>query len=237
MKQLPLDLGHRSAMGEADFLVAPGNSDAVAWLDSWPDWPAPALILFGPQGSGKSHLAQIWRARSRASLIGPEDLEVEQVPELLRPMRAVVLDRAHEAAGDPLMERALFHLYNAAKEVNGHLLLLADNAPINWVLRLPDLRSRLLAAPAVGMAAPDDALLMAVLVKLFVDRQIRVGEEVITWLMTHTERSFANARRVVDQLDRAALAAKKPITVHFCRQVLGEKAAGSKGAEGPGARG
>lgn len=220
--QLPLDLGHRSAMGEDDFLVAPGNADAVAWLDAWPEWPGPALVVFGPPGSGKSHLAQMWRARSRASLIAPEDLTVEAVPEMLRPIRAVVLDRAHEAAGDAQRERALFHLYNAAKEVNGHLLLLAHNAPINWVLRLPDLRSRLLAAPAVGMAAPDDSLLMAVLVKQFVDRQIRVGEDVITWLMTHTERSFANARQVVDRLDRAALAAKRPITVPFCRALLGQ---------------
>ena len=223
MKQLPLDLGHRSAMGEADFLLAPGNADAVAWLDAWPDWPAPALVLFGPGGCGKSHLAQIWRARSRAALIGPEDLSVVAVPDLLRPMRTVVLDHAQKVAGDAQAERALFHLYNAAKEAGGHLLLLADNAPINWVLRLPDLRSRLMAAPAVGMAAPDEALLMAVLVKQFVDRQLRVGEEVITWLMTHTERSFANARRVVEELDRAALAAKKPITVHFCRQILGNR--------------
>lgn len=219
-QQLPLDLGHRSAMGEDDFLVAPGNADAVAWLDSWPDWPAPALVLFGPGGCGKSHLAQIWRARSRASLIGPEDLSVEAVPDLLRPIRAVVVDRAQEVAGDPQSERALFHLYNAAKEQNGHLLLLAREAPINWVLRLPDLRSRLLAAPAVGMAMPDDALLMAVLVKLFADRQIRVGQDVIEWLMTRTERSFANARVVVDRLDRAALAAKRAITVPFCRTVL-----------------
>lgn len=221
-KQLLLDWGHRSAMGEADFLVAPGNADAVAWLDSWPDWPAPALTLFGPNGCGKSHLAQIWRARSRASLIEPADLKTDDIPDLLRPMRTLVLDRAQEVSGDAGLERALFHLYNVAKEVGGHLLLLADRAPVNWVMRLPDLRSRLLAAPAVGMAAPDDALLMAVLVKLFADRQIRVGEDVIAWLMTHTERSFANARRVVELLDRTALAEQKPITVRFCRQVLGE---------------
>ncbi|WP_240002290.1 HdaA/DnaA family protein [Oleisolibacter albus] len=232
-KQLPLDLGHRSAMGEADFLVAPGNADAVAWLDAWPDWPAPALALFGPHGSGKSHLAQIWRARSRASLIEPEDLRTDDLPDLLRPMRALVLDHAQQVAGDTGLERALFHLYNLAKEAGGHLLLLAEEAPINWVMRLPDLRSRLLAAPAVGMAAPDDALLMAVLVKLFADRQIRVGEDVIAWLMTHTERSFANARRVVDLLDRAALAAKRPITVRFCRQVLGLGEPGEVGEAGP----
>lgn len=222
-RQTVLDLGHRSAMGEDDFLVAPGNQDAVAWLDSWPEWPAPALILFGPPGCGKSHLAQIWRARARGNLLSVDDLRTEDLPDLLHPMRTAVLDNAHGVAGDPVLERALFHLYNLAKEMGGHLLLLADNAPINWVMRLPDLRSRLMAAPAVGMAAPDDALLMAVLVKLFVDRQIRVGEDVIDWLMTRTERSFANARRVVAELDHAGLVEKKPITVRFCRQVLGEQ--------------
>ncbi len=222
-RQIPLDLGHRSAMGEADFLVAPGNQDAVAWLDAWPEWPAPVLVLFGPQGSGKSHLAQIWRARARANLLDVDDLRAEDLPDLLHPTRTAVLDGAQRVAGDPVLERALFHLYNLAKESGGHLLLLADNAPVNWVLRLPDLRSRLLAAPAVGMAAPDDSLLMAVLVKLFADRQVRVGEDVIEWLLTRTERSFANARRVVDRLDREALAEKKPITVRFCRQVLGDR--------------
>lgn len=222
-RQIPLDLGHRSAMGEADFLVAPGNQDAVAWLDAWPEWPAPALILFGPQGSGKSHLAQIWRARARANLLDVDDLRSDDLPDLLHPTRTAVLDGAQRVAGDPVLERALFHLYNLAKESGGHLLLLADNAPVNWVLRLPDLRSRLLAAPAVGMTAPDDSLLMAVLVKLFADRQVRVGEDVIEWLLTRTERSFANARRVVDRLDREALAEKKPITVRFCRQVLGDR--------------
>jgi DnaA regulatory inactivator Hda len=221
-RQLPLDLGHRSAQGEADFLVAPGNADAVAWLDSWPDWPAPALVLFGPSGCGKSHLAQIWRGRSRAGLILPDELSIEAVPDLLRPIRALVIDQAQQVAGDPTRERALLHLYNMAREVGGHLLLLADRAPINWVLRLPDLRSRLLAAPAVGLQAPDDALLMAVLIKLFADRQVRVGEDVILWLLTHTERSFANARRIVDRLDRAALVAKRPITVPLCRRVLAE---------------
>lgn len=221
-------------MGEADFLVVPGNADAVAWLDAWPDWPAPALVLYGPPGCGKSHLAQVWRSRSRAPLLGPEDLDPAAVPRLLGPTRTAVIDRAHEIAGDAAMERALLHLYNLTREGGGHLLLLAHYAPIHWVLRLPDLRSRLVAAPAVGMSAPDDSLLMAVLVKLFADRQIRVGEEVIFWLMTHTERSFDSARRMVAALDRAALAAKKPITIAFCRQVLANEQA-AKDAAGEGA--
>jgi DnaA regulatory inactivator Hda len=220
-QQIPLEFGHRSAMGAADFAVGPGNADAVAWLDAWPQWPAPALVLYGPPGCGKSHLATLWQARSRAGLITPDELDPAAVPRLLGPHRAAVVDHADRIAGHAGEERALLHLYNLAGEQGGFLLLLAEHAPIHWVLRLADLRSRLVAAPAVPMAAPDDALLMAVLVKLFADRQVRVGEDVVSWLLTHTERSFDAARRAVAELDRAALAAKRPITVPFARQVLG----------------
>ena len=218
MVQLPLDLGHRSAMGAADFLVAPGNADAVTWLDAWPEWPAPALVLFGPPGCGKSHLSQLWLARTGGRAVDVAALDPALVPRFAG--KALVVDHADRLSGHGAQERALLHLYNLAREEGGHLLLLAEQAPINWVLRLPDLRSRLLAAPAVGMAAPDDALLMAVLVKLFADRQIRVGTDVVAWLLTHTERSFDAARHAVDTLDRAALAAKRAITVPFAKQVL-----------------
>lgn len=224
MVQLPLDLGHRSAMGAADFLIAPGNADAVTWLDAWPEWPAPALVLFGPPGCGKSHLSQLWLARTGGRAVDVAALDPALVPRLAG--KALVVDHADRLSGHGAQERALLHLYNLAREEGGHLLLLAEQAPINWVLRLPDLRSRLLAAPAVGMAAPDDALLMAVLVKLFADRQIRVGTDVVAWLVTHTERSFDAARRAVDTLDRAALAAKRAITVPFAKSVLSSHSGG-----------
>jgi chromosomal replication initiation ATPase DnaA len=219
--QLILDLGCRSASGAADFLLTPGNQDAVAWLDAWPDWPAPAIVIFGPPGCGKSHLGQIWRMRAKGNLLGVRDLLNEPLPDLLRPGRTALLDNADQTAGDPTLERALLHLYNLAQEARGHLVLLSRTAPVNWVLRLPDLRSRLQAIPAIGMAEADDSLLMAVLVKLFADRQVRVKADVIRWLMTRTERSFENARAMVARLDAAALAVGKPVTVALCRQALG----------------
>jgi chromosomal replication initiation ATPase DnaA len=219
--QLALPLGHRPAFGRADFLVAPSNAAAVAWLDRWPDWPGPALALHGPSGCGKSHLAQVWRARAGARLLRPSMLAGAEPPGLLDGARACLIDP--EGDGDRpagLDERALLHLYNHLVELGGHLLLTARHPPAGWRLMLPDLRSRLCAAPAVAVGAPDDGLIAAVLVKLFADRQLAVGADVIGYLQTHMERSFEAARRVVAALDEAALAARRRVTVPLARQVL-----------------
>ncbi|HYH38446.1 MAG TPA: DnaA/Hda family protein [Azospirillum sp.] len=220
--QLPLDLGFRPAMGGEDFLVAPSNGDAVAWLDRWPAWPAPALTVWGPPGCGKTHLGQVWRARSRAPQVTGTALEDADLPALIDAARAVVVDDADAVAGKPGREKALFHLYNLARDCGGHLLLLARKAPARWRVKLPDLRSRLKGAPAVGVEAPDEALLAAVLVKLFSDRQLIPSQEVIGYLLARMERSLDAARRVVAAIDRASLAKQRPVTVPLVRGVLAE---------------
>jgi chromosomal replication initiation ATPase DnaA len=217
MAQLPLDLPHHPALGREDFLVAPANAAAVGWLDRWPDWPAPALTLAGPPGSGKTHLGQVFGHLSGAVLLAPEALAQTSPRDLAGAARAVLLDEAEHAAEEPL-----FHLYNLMAERGGHLLLLARAAPARWGIALPDLRSRLLAAPVAELAPPDDALLAALLIKLFADRQLRVRKEVVVWLVSRIERSFAAAQRAVAALDQAALAQHRPITVPLARGVLGE---------------
>jgi chromosomal replication initiation ATPase DnaA len=219
MTQLALDLGLRSALGEADFLVAPCNQQAVQWLDRWPGWPAPALTVHGPGGCGKTHLARVFAARSGAPVIAAADLATDLVPAQLGAARAAVVDDADHAGAE-----ALLHLYNVIAERQGHLLLTAQTPPARWPGLLPDLRSRLAAAPAVAVEAPDEALLAALLVKLFADRQIAVGEDVPLFLSRHIERSFEAARRAVAELDAAALREKRGITIPLARAVLGLRA-------------
>lgn len=216
-RQLPLDLGHRPALGRGDFLVAPCNAEAVAWLDRWPDWPAPALSVHGPDGCGKSHLARVFAARADAPVLAAAELTAADPPRLFGPWRAVVVEDADRGVD----EEALLHLYNLAREAGRHLLLTARAAPARWpLLVLPDLRSRLNAAPAATIAAPDDALLAGLLVKLLADRQLKVGREVVEFLLPRMERSFADAQALVARLDGAALAARREITVPLARQVL-----------------
>ncbi len=207
-------------MGAEDFLVAPSNAQAVAWLDRWPNWPGPALIVHGPAGCGKTHLTQVWSARSHAPRVVPAELDCAVLPELLAPTGTLAVDDADSAAGNPEAERALFHLYNLARENGGHLLLTGALAPVQWPVVLPDLRSRLLAAPSAEVGLPDDTLLAAILIKLFADRQLRVGADVVEFLVARMERSFDTARRLVADLDAAALAAHRRITVPLARDIL-----------------
>jgi chromosomal replication initiation ATPase DnaA len=217
VSQLPLDLGFRPALGRADFLIAPCNAAAVAWIDRWPDWPAPALALWGPAGSGKTHLLEVWRARSQAVAIVPRDLSSASVPKLLGAARAVAIDDA-----EGVDEEALLHLYNMLAERQGHVLLAAREPPARRTIGLADLRSRLFAAPAVAVEAPDDALLGAVLVKLFADRQLRISEDLIAYILPRIERSFAAAQGIVAALDRAALVGQRAITVRLARAIFNQ---------------
>lgn len=218
-RQLVFELSHRPALGREDFLVAPSNADAVALIDDWPNWPGHAAALSGPAGSGKSHLAEVWCEQSKAINIKAQDLEAADVPGLVASGAALVedIETLNDAA-----ERQLFHLVNLMREEGGYLLLTARAAPAHLPLKLPDLASRLKAMPHAALGAPDDRLLGGILVKLFADRQLHPAEPVITYLVSHMERSVAVARDLVARLDRTALSGKRPITVPLAAEILQE---------------
>ncbi len=218
MTQLPLDLRHRAAMGREDFLVSPSNADAVAWIDLWPDWPGPAIVLAGPPGSGKTHLAEVWRMRS-----GAVDFAEEGAVEAAVLASGAVLVDDVDRRGD---DRALFHLYNAVAEAGGHLMFTAEVPPARWPGRLRDLVSRLSAAPNIRIQAPDEALIAAVMAKMFADRQLSVAPEVLSFLVARMERSFAEARDLVAALDAASLAARRAVTLPLAREVLARRGQG-----------
>ena len=215
-RQLVLDLGHRAAFGRDDFLVTSGNREAVEWIDRWPDWPGHALAIFGPAGCGKSHLVHVFALRAQAQILSAADVRLDTVAQLIEGPLALALEDG-EAVTDP---RALLHLFNAVKERNGTLLLTSREPPARWPVTLADLKSRLAAVPAVRIAAPDDAMMEAVLVKLFADRQIAVTPDVVAYLVRRIDRSFAAARTVVAKADEISLAGKRPITVPLIKQVL-----------------
>ena len=214
--QLPLDLGHRTALGRADFVVAPCNENALLWIDRWPDWPATGLSLYGSAGCGKTHLAEIWRARSRAAAIEAETVKSRSPAQLVSDSNALVVENLRA----DIPERSLLHLYNLVGERGGHILFTSREPPARFDFRLPDLLSRLRAMPAIAIDDPDDLVLGAVMRKMFEDRQLPVSEDVLHFLLARMERSFSTARMIADEIDRLALAERRQVTIPLVKLVL-----------------
>lgn len=216
-RQLAFDLSLDPRFGREDFLVSPSNERAYALIERWPDWPDPILVLVGPKGSGKSHLAAIWAASAHAWTVDAFEVSGARVPHLVSNGALVIED----ADGSDRDEAALFHLLNLARERGACVLVTAAAPPDRWSLRTPDLLSRLRLAPSVSLDPPDDALLRAVLVKLFVDRQLVVDTTVVDYVAVRIERSLARAAEVVAALDREALSRGRRITRPMAAEVLG----------------
>lgn len=227
-RQIPLDLPIVERLGRDDFVVGEANRAAVELVERWPDWPSDVVVLIGPEGAGKSHLAGLFAERSGATIVAAADLAGCDPLALAAAGDVVVEDADGDGDGD---ERALFHLVNAVRQAGRHLMITAREAPAAWPTRLPDLASRLRAATPVALGLPDDALIEALLAKHFADRQTVVDPGVVAYLARRTERSFAGTRRLVAALDRAALAAKGPITRALAARILDEDLTFARGQE------
>lgn len=217
-EQLPLKLPVLSDYGEDAFLIAGSNRQAVHWIDRWPDWPERRLLLLGPPGSGKTHLARIWARRAGARSLAGAALQRSALPEPGQgPAGPAWLVEDLPQLADP---QALLHLVNAAMQAGGHLLLTSSVAPARLGLALPDLASRLATFSLAQIQPPEEDLLAGVLWKLFADRQLRVGPRTIRFLVPRMPRSLGAAVRLVEALDRAALAEGAGVTLALARRVL-----------------
>lgn len=214
-EQLPLYLQLPPRLGRGDFLPAPPNAAALAAITDWAGWPARRMIVHGPSGSGRSHIAAIW-----AEEAGATPLHGATLLALPRPEPAYAIDDADAVAGDVARQETLFHLLNRAKDDGASVLMTARDTPGTWGLTLPDLESRLLAVATTALGRPDDALLRMVLVKLFDERQLEVGPETLEYLCRRLDRSLAAAREAVDALDRAALSRQKRVSRPLAAETL-----------------
>ena len=215
-RQLAFALAHAESFTRDDFLEGPANAAGIALVDSWPDWPNPIMLLVGPEGSGKSHLATIWTEQAGARAISAHALTASAVPGALA-TGALVLDDLKPSDVD---ERALFHLLNLAREDGAFVLITARTAPAAFQLELRDLRSRLRALPTVSLQPPDDRLFRALIVKFCADRQLAVDEAVVGYLTNRIERSYAAIRQAVELLDGEALRLGRPVTRALAAEVL-----------------
>ena len=214
--QLALSLEHFPVLTRHDFLSDPSNEDALRWIDRYPNGPSTALIIYGEEGSGKTHLAHIFASKTKAPLFQASILTQKDLPDLLT-SEALVLEDVEATLTN---ENALLHLFNMVKEQSKHLLLTANSPPNQWGIKLKDLSSRLATCTLVGLKSPNDTLMAAVIVKMFADRQLRIQQHVIDYLLQRMDRSFSTARRIVEKADELSLTSKRNITLPLLKEVL-----------------
>jgi chromosomal replication initiation ATPase DnaA len=215
-RQLAFALPHAESFSRDDFLEGPANAAALALIDAWPDWPNRLMLLVGPEGSGKSHLAAIWAEQAGARSTAAHALTATEVPGALA-TGALVIEDLKPLSCD---ERGLFHLMNLAREEQAFVLMTARLPPSASDFELRDLRSRLRAVPVVTLMPPDDSLFRALIVKFCADRQISIDESVVSYLATRIERSFAAARQAVERLDAEGLRLGRPVTRALAAELL-----------------
>lgn len=215
--QIPMDFAYRTAFGRDNFLVASPNEEAVAWIDRSPDWPDNILLLIGPEGSGKTHLCEVWKQKTGAQVLSLDELSALDISELAS-LASTALILEDLGAGIP--QEKLFHLYNLLKEKGGSLLMTSQFPVSAWDLTLADLKSRMGAIQITQIREVDDTLFASILLKLFSDRQLQVSPEVVQYLITRLERSFSEARRIVSVLDGLSLSEKRKITIPLVRGLL-----------------
>ncbi|MGH1577544.1 HdaA/DnaA family protein [Planktotalea sp.] len=223
-QQLSFDLPMRTALGRDDFFVSPSNALAVSLIDTPESWTNNKLVLVGPEGSGKTHIAHVWAAQSGATIVPALELNEDMVPSLLR--SPVTVEDADQIAGNRDLETTLFHLHNLAQAEGQPLLITARKPPQRWAISLPDLASRLQALQIAQIEAPDDTLLTVLLMKLFADRQLNPAPDVIPFLAKRIERSFTAAQSIVSALDKASLEQGRPLTRAFASATLDKALAG-----------
>jgi chromosomal replication initiation ATPase DnaA len=215
-RQLAFALPHAESLTRDNFLEGPANAAGLALIDSWPEWPNRIMLLVGPEGSGKSHLAAIWAEQAGARSTTAHALTAAAVPGALATGALVVEDLRSSDFDD----RALFHLMNLAREDGAFVLVTAREPPSTFQIELRDLRSRLRAIPAVSLLPPDDQLFRALIVKFCADRQLAVDETVVGYLATRIERSYAAARQAVELLDAEALRLGRPVSRALAAELL-----------------
>lgn len=214
--QQVLNLSSKPTYEAGDFFVSATNNIAYRWIESWPNWPGHCLILHGPKGCGKTHLAHIWKARAGAEIVLFEDLKNHNLDDLCQSHKTLIIENVPEAFD----EQILFHLYNSVQQAGGYVLLTSAIPPLNWKMLLPDLRSRIHGALHAEIMPADDDLLRAMMRKVFSDEQVIVSDQILDYLLNHHDRSFVELFKTVQKINTFAYATKRKITLPLVKDVL-----------------
>jgi DnaA family protein len=221
--QLPLRIGLRDSATFANFFP----EDNAAACHALQQEHEPFVYLWGPEGSGKSHLLQAACHEVTESggsaiylALGEEEGMVPQMLEGMEQMSLVCLDNLEAVAGEPEWERAMFHLYNRLRDSGNRLLAAGNAAPAGLGVNLPDLVSRLGWGPVFQLQPLSDEGKTEALQRRAANRGMQMPPEVASYLMQRAPRDMHALFALLDRLDEVSLAAQRKLTIPFVREII-----------------
>jgi len=224
--QLSFNLKKEKIYEKYDFLVSKSNKQAYKLINKWPDWESRKIIIFGDSGTGKTHLSKIWQEKTSAIILNLNKFKKIKFDNFFLKKKKFIIENISnffdkiKKKDKENLEKNLLHFYNLIDEKRGYVVLTAAIAPKFWGINLPDLKSRILSSTTVNIKKPDDELLSAVLVKLFIDKQILIDKKIIKFIVYRSERSFTSLQSLVNKIDEQSLIKKKKINLNFVKKLI-----------------
>ena len=215
LNQLLLELDYKTNFNEHDFYLSKSNSNAFNLINRWPDWDKKILNISGEKFSGKSHLANIFRLKSKAFLVKGNKID-NSIFKSLKLYESIIIDDFEECN----KEEILYSIFNLIDQDSKYLLI-NSLKPINKIkFKLPDLASRSKNCLYAEIENPDDELLFAIILKNFSDRQIKIEKKIIDFIISRIDRSYRKIDEFIYKIDELSLKKKKPINLKTIKEIL-----------------
>ena len=213
--QLILKFPSHQAYKKEDFYVSPSNQEAYDFINSWPRWIKKIVNIFGPSGSGKSHLASILKNKTSYLKINSNELN-EKIFTRYKIKEALIIENLDEK----ISEKLLFALWNVATQDNKYLMITSKKPIASYKFKLKDLTSRVKSSLIIGIKLPSDDLISAIIAKSFSDKQIKVEKKHIDYIIKRIDRSYEKISQFILTLDKYSLKKRKPFSLKLIKEVL-----------------
>ena len=215
--QLTLNLNITQSYLPEDFIVSECNQEAFNYISNWPKWHSHCCIIYGPTGSGKTHLANVWHYYNNAITVSLNDLKDVNLDKFCTHNKAIILDD-DDINGH---EELLFHLYNTAKELGSNILILLKTNVASQKIKLADLSSRLMSSPQFKMDLPDDQMVHMLIMKHLVDCQLPTDDKLIGYIAQRVPRSYQEIIEFVHKLSQDLESKKAKLTIASIKAFIG----------------
>jgi len=214
-EQLILKFPSSKVYLKEDFYVSPSNNEAYDFINNWPKWIKRICNIFGPTGSGKTHIASLLKNKTSFLEIKSNQLS-DKTFFKFKTKEALIIEDLNEKVD----EKLLFSIWNTSLQDNKYILITSSKPIYTYKFKLSDLKSRVNSCVSIGIKLPRDDLIGVILAKNFSDKQIKVNKKHIDYIIKRIDRSYEKISQFISILDKYSLKKGSPFNLKLIKEVL-----------------